>query len=325
MSCSSVVLGDETSVKWGTMKMTIIQSLIVYMFIMAWCPGSFAQASSKEQVIEVPFDFYRNEIILAVRVNGKGSLLMMLDTGTDPSAVDLNTAKEIGLKLDPIGRQAEGGGTGVNLAYETKLPLLEVSNLTAKNVEAVAMDLSQVSGRLGKPINGILGHSFLKGRVVQIDYQRQRIRFYSKSQHSETVNQPNNLKRTVLPFRYEDSILIDDVTVNGKKVIGDLDTGSDGTFKLTPAAVSYLGLEEEVIKAQASESLGYNGIAGNKEGRVGNVTIGTISLDKPAVIFFGKGTGRDKKVWGINIGNAFLKDFIVTIDYRNKTLTLERQ
>lgn len=305
------------------MKVIFNQSLIVCMLIMAWCPGSFAQASSKDQMIEVPFDFYRNEIILAVKVNGKSSLLMMLDTGTDPSAVDLNTAKEIGLKLDPIGRQAEGGGTGVNLAYETKLPLLEVSNLTAKNVQAVAMDLSQVSGRLGKPIHGILGHSFLKGRVVQIDYQTLRIRFYSKSQPPE-ANQPNNLKRTVLPFRYEDSILIDEVTVNGKKVIGELDTGSDGTFKLTPAAVSYLGLEEEVIKARAIESVGYNGIAGNKEGKVENVTIGTISLDEPAVIFFGKGTGRDKKVWGINIGNAFLKDFIVTIDYRNKTLTLER-
>ena len=324
MSCSSVVLGDERRARLGTMKGTFIQSLVVCMFIMIWCPGSFAQASSKEQVIEVPFDFYRNEIILAVKVNGKGPFLMMLDTGTDPSAVDLNTAREIGLKLDPIGRQAEGGGTGVNLAYETKLPLLEVNNLTAKNVQAVAMDLSHVSGRLGKPIHGILGHSFLKGRVVQIDYPTHRIRF-SKSQPSEAVNQPNNLKRTVLPFRYEDSILIDDVTVNGKKVIGDLDTGSDGTFKLTPAAVSYIGLEEEVIKAQATESVGYNGIAGNREGKVRNVTIGTISLDGPAVIFFGKGTGRDKKVWGINIGNAFLKDFIVTIDYRNRTLTLERQ
>src|SRR6185503_13910348 len=188
------------------MKVTFVQSSLICMFIMVWCPGSFAQASSKEQVIEVLFVFHRNEIILAVKVNGKSSLLMMLDTGTDPSAVDLNTAKEIGLKLDPIGRQAEGGGTGVNLAYETKLPLLEVSNLTAKNVQAVAMDLSQVSGRLGKPIHGILGHSFLKGRVVQIDYQTQRIRFYSKSQPPE-ANQPNTLKRTVLPFRYEDSIL----------------------------------------------------------------------------------------------------------------------
>ena len=44
----------------------------------------------------------------------------------------------------------------------------------------------------------------------------------------------------------------------------------------------------------------------------------------PLVIFFGKGTGRDDKRWGLNIGNAFLKDFVVTIDYRSKLLTLER-
>jgi len=39
--------------------------------------------------------------------------------------------------------------------------------------------------------------------------------------------------------------------------------------------------------------------------------------------FFAKGTGRDKK-WGINIGNVFLKDFVLTIDYRRKLIALER-
>lgn len=55
-----------------------------------------------------------------------------------------------------------------------------------------------------------------------------------------------------------------------------------------------------------------------------NITVGGISVDAPAVIFFAKGTGRDKKPWGINIGNAFLKDFVLTIDYRNKLVALER-
>ena len=40
-------------------------------------------------------------------------------------------------------------------------------------------------------------------------------------------------------------------------------------------------------------------------------------------MFFSKGTERDKKPWGINIGNVFLKDFVVTIDYRRKLVTLE--
>jgi hypothetical protein len=57
------------------------------------------QASGQQQVVEIPFDFVRNEIILQVKVDGKGPFNMMLDTGTDPSAVDLATAKELGLEL----------------------------------------------------------------------------------------------------------------------------------------------------------------------------------------------------------------------------------
>ena len=88
--------------------------------------------------------------------------------------------------------------------------------------------------------------------------------------------------------------------------------------------VALLGMEEEVKQALASSDVGYNGVSENKEGKLTNVTIGGISVDAPEVVFFGKGTGRDKKPWGINIGNVFLKDFVVTIDYRRKLVTLER-
>jgi len=83
-------------------------------------------------------------------------------------------------------------------------------------------------------------------------------------------------------------------------------------------------LEDEVNHARVSSDVGYNGASENREGKVSNVTIGAISVDAPAVIFFGKGSGRDQKPWGINIGNVFLKDFVVTIDYRNKLIAFER-
>lgn len=280
-----------------------------------------AQTGGKQQAVEVPFEFYRNEIILQVKVNGKGPFNMMLDTGTDPSAVDLNTAREIGLKLHSLGKPASGGGTDTNLAYATELPLVEVGDLHVKSVEALALDLSKVSERLGKPLHGVLGHSLMNGRVVQIDYPNRLVRFYSQPLFSKAANTP---QRTVLSFHYADNILLDDVMVNGKKVVGELDTGSDGTFKLTPAAVSYLGLEDEVSRAPVSTAVGFNGVSQNREGKVDSVNIGGISVDAPAVIFFGKGTGRDKKPWGINIGNGFFKDFVVTIDYRSKLVMLER-
>ena len=281
----------------------------------------FAQAKSKDQVIEFPFEFHKNEIILQVSVNGKGPFNMMLDTGTDPSAVDLTTARDIGLKLHPLGKPGTGGGTDVNLTYYTELPLVEVSSFTVKDVETLALDLSKVSERLGKPLHGVLGHSVLNGRIVQIDYPNRVVRFYSQPLFSKAANTP---KRSVLSFRYADNVLLDDVFVNGKKMVGNLDTGSSGTFNLTPAAVSYLGLEEEFDQAPVSTDVGYNGVSQNRKGKVNNVTVGGISVDAPAVIFFGKGTGRDKKAWGINIGNGFLKDFVLTLDYRNKLVVLER-
>jgi len=281
-----------------------------------------AKAGGKQQVVEIPFDFYRNEIILQVKVNGKGPFNMMLDTGTDPSAVDLTTAKEIGLKLHPLGKPGSGGGTDVNLTYYTELPLVEVAGFTVKNVETLALDLSKISERLGKPLHGVLGHSVLKGRIVQIDYPNRVVRFYSQPLFSKTANTP---KRSMLSFRYDDNVLLDDVFVNGKKIVANLDTGSNGTFNLTPAAVGYLGLEEEFNQAPVSPDVGYNGVSQNRAGKVNNVTVGAISIDAPAVIFFAKGAGRDKKPWGINIGNAFLKDFVLTIDYRSKLAVLERR
>jgi len=286
------------------------------------CWAGVAQVRNSDQGVEVPFEFYRNEVIVQVRVNGKGPFNMLLDTGTDPSAVDLTAARELGLKLESGGHPVTGGGSSANVAYATKLPLVELGGLTAKNVSALAVDLSKISEGLGKPLAGVLGHSLLNGRVVQIDYPHRSVRFYAT--YPAVKSQPNTASLTVLRFRYDDNVLIDDVFVNGKKIVGNFDTGSNGSFSLTPAAVSYLGLEDEVSRAAVTTGVGYNGAGENRQGKVSNVTVGGISVDSPAVTFFGKGTGRDRKPWGVNIGNEFLKDFVVTIDYPRKLITLER-
>lgn len=304
------------------MRITWPVTLSLLLAIASICTS--AQNKTKDTVFEAPFEFYRNEIILQVQVNGKGPLNMMLDTGTDPSAIDLTTARKLGLKLQALGKPATGGGTDVNLTYYTKLPVVEVGGLTVKNLETLAIDLSKISERLGKTLHGVLGHSLLNGRIVQIDYPNRMLRIYSQSPVSKTANQSNTAKRTVVSFRYDDNVLLDEVFVNGKKLVANFDTGSNGGFQLTPAAVSYLGLQEEFDRARVSTSVGFNGVSENREGEVSNVTIGGISVEAPAVVFFTKGTGRDKKPWGINIGNAFLKDFVVTIDYRRKLITLER-
>ena len=72
--------------------------------------------------VEVPFVLYRNQIIVQVGIQGQGPFAMLLDTGTNPSAIDLTTARKIGLKIGTKGRAVAGGGTDSNPGYETKLP-----------------------------------------------------------------------------------------------------------------------------------------------------------------------------------------------------------
>jgi hypothetical protein len=47
-------------------------------------------------------------------------------------------------------------------------------------------------------------------------------------------------------------------------------------------------------------------------------------VDGPEVVFFNKGAGYDDAAWGLRIGNAFLKEFVMTVDYQRKIITLKR-
>lgn len=277
-------------------------------------------------VSEIPFDFYHDEIVLHVTINGQGPFVMLLDTDTDPSSIDLGKARILGLKLDPVPGQATGGGSDKNAVYLTILPAIDVNGFTAAHIDTLALDLSKLSQRLGRPLDGILGNSFLSGRIVQIDYAKQLVRFFDASP-GQITNRENTNRHVVVPFRYDDddgSLIIDDVQVNGKNVRAAIDTGSNGTFSLTPAATKDLGLEEQATKGKPASSVGYNGKAQNTRGHLNRITIATLTVDSPDVVFFGTNTGRDHKPWGLNIGNAFLKGFLVTIDYPKKLIAFDK-
>ena len=295
-----------------------VSALVVLLTILSlgWCLSVQAQGAPAKQVFNVPFDYEHDEIILTVKVNGSGPFNMMLDLNTDPSVIDVKTARELNLKLKEYGDRKAG-------IYTTRLPEVAVSDIVAKNLEAVALDLSKLSQKLGRPLHGVLGHSFTKNRVVRIDYPAKVVLFSDGAPLPE--KQGSAAQRVTFELKRESgSIIVEDVYVDGKRIKGTLDTGSDGSFKLTwPGAVN-LGLQEAALKGEPGSSVGYSGDAAFTKGKVKAIAIGSITVESPEVIYFMKSTALDKKPWAINIGNAFLKDFILTVDYRRKQITLER-
>lgn len=288
--------------------------------------GGFPRGYSQGQapIAEVPFEFVRNQIIVQVKMAGKGPFNMLFDTDTDPSAIDLTTARELGLKLGSKGYQGTGGGTETNLVYPTNIPGLELGSVTAKEVYAAAINLTKLSGKLGRPIHGVLGYSFLKNRIFQIDYAALKIRFYAESPYPGIQNSPNTANRTVVPFRYENDVLIEAVFVNGQKVRATLDTGGSNTFDLTPEGTTMLGLEAAARNAKVEIAAGYNGEFESRKGTLKSVRIGSMSVDSPPVSFWSAGTGHDKTKYQLSVGNGFFKNYLVTFDFRSKLVVFEK-
>ena len=176
-----------------------------------------------------------------------------------------------------------------------------------------------MSERFGARIDGVLGHSFLKGHIVEIDYPAGVLRL----DPSETLGGAATVVVARLPFRYRDDILLTGVSVGGRPVVATLDTGSDGTFKFTPRATVDLGLDADVQRAAPATSEGYAGSRTTREGTLSSsIDVGGIRVDAPRATFFGPDFGT--REWALNIGNAFLKDYIVRIDYGKRIVSIAR-
>ena len=306
--------------KTPRIKLTVLLTLVL------WCPGVGISQQNKKAAapIEVPFEFEHNQIILQVKIAGKGPFNMLLDTNTDPSAIDAATARELGLAVGAKGTPASGGGPETNTVYPARLANVEVGSLVARDVAAATIDLTKLSEKIGKPIHGVLGYSFLKDRIVQIDYPNQKVRFFSESPYPRIQFGPNTVNIIAFPFRYEDGdVMIESVFINNEKMKATLDTGSSGTFSLTPDAVALLGLEEQGHDNE-DESVGYNGAFKSKVGTLKSVRMGKLAVDSAQATFWLPETGHDHKKFQVNIGNGFFKDFMMTFDFRNKTVVFER-
>lgn len=297
-------------------------STILLLFLLL-AVSAYAQAPKAPT--EIPFEFLHNQIVVQAKINGKGPFNLLIDTDTDPSAIDTATARELRLQVGSSGAPASGGGTETNIVYPTRLASVELGPISGKDVVAATIDLTKLAERIGKPIQGVLGFSFLKDRIIQIDYANSKLRFFAVSPYPRIELTPNTVNLIALPFRREDgNVIVDSVFINNEKMRATLDTGSSGTFTLTPEAIAILNLEDQAQDGQTKQSIGYNGSYENKSGVLKSVRIGRYAAESVPAEFWLPNTGHDKKKFQVNIGNGFFQDFVMTFDFKNKIVVFER-
>src|SRR2546430_17463333 len=124
----------------------ISSQLLALALLLFFSSGSrVGYSQNRSAPVEVPFEFVHNQIVVEVKIAGKGPYSMLLDTDTDPSAIDLATARELGLKLDGRSFPASGGGAHANLGQLTRLSTGGIGEGDRKDGSARAIDLTELA------------------------------------------------------------------------------------------------------------------------------------------------------------------------------------
>jgi predicted aspartyl protease len=267
---------------------------------------------------EIPFRYVHNEILIDTRVGGQGPYTFLLDTGVTPSGVDTALAPALGIPLEEENSgAAEGVGSDDVTAYAAVLRNVEIAGRRYGDIEAAAIPMAGLSSRLGEPLHGILGESFLRGKVVTIDYRRRLVTIGGAA--------PDPSDPGVYQFPMvtapDDIMPLMQVSIGGRSLTASMDTGSSGGLEVFASAIADAGLVETTANWEVSSSVGARGRRETRRGMWPPVTIGPFELhDVPGTV----GPRENERHRQANVGNAVFERFVVTFDYANRTVTLQR-
>ena len=180
-------------------------------------------SAKSEAQCEIHSQYQGGLIWLKVDVTGKSEPLnFLLDSGAGISAIDLQTARGLGVLLG--NRQIVQGVNGQCFAYRVS-DLQAACGGVALPKSILAIDLRALSGCREQPVDGILGVDFFRSRIVQIDFAKGRVRILGKCD-------PNLANCEILPIQMCNDAFCVPVRVAGNPAQWmRLDTGCDAALE----------------------------------------------------------------------------------------------
>ncbi|WP_320816096.1 PDZ domain-containing protein [Flavobacterium sp.] len=296
--------------------------LNIILFILFSFNSTYSQVewNSKRDKIVIPFELSNNLIIIDVEINDV-KLSMLLDTGSDKNllfsfpendTIEFFNTKKIKINGFGKGDLIEGLVSSNNQ--------LKVNGYVDPNFELLLITDENISiiNKLGIPINGIIGYSFFKDYIVELNYQRKRVVLYKSLQ---SISQ-----RKIKRYNSEKLSLIDQKPyIKLQTNIGDqnhevtllMDSGlGDGLWLFENDSLKCSG---KIIRDVLGRGLG--GDVVGKKSRVKKLLVSTFILDDALVSFPDEASyGQLNIIEGRNgsLGGEVIKRFNWFIDYKNE-------
>ena len=267
----------------------------------------------KQQFVEViPFELRKGLIVIKAYVNDNTTEKeFIFDTGAFNSKLENNLAETLGLPT--VTTKTNSTAQGVTREIEvTRIDSIRLGNTPFYNIGAGKVKYDKTSASPCIAAHGIIGANLIKLAHWKIDYQNRKIHF-SDSPFPKVPN------RTAYVIPFERPTLSGtpkiDLEINGQTVENILfDVGYNGGLVLPDKLRKAFSSKNERIIFDRSTSGIYGSNTDTLTVKDLEVSIGGYSENIP-IEFSAIGKAL--------LGNAFLKSFIVLIDYDQKEITLQ--
>jgi Aspartyl protease len=219
--------------------------------------GVLSLGAAAAAPLVVPFDFSRHAVGMTIIVKGK-PLYVLLDTGVNPSVIDLKRAKALGLELNFKAAGEGNGEGGTTAAIPSTIPSPQIGGRSFAPIDALATDMSGIAATYGRSVDGVLGYSFLARNAVLIDYPQRRLTIAPAG-----VDLAPQCRTThAIPFASNDGDqfpVMRAFRFGGIEAPVTLDTGSNRTLGLYQAALQVPAIRKALVfqgGEQSSSSFG---------------------------------------------------------------------
>jgi CubicO group peptidase (beta-lactamase class C family) len=270
-----------------------------------------------KDVVEVPFKVESGWMVIPVSVNGSRPLRFVLDSGAGGAAIS-NPAIVDSLNLKITGKMlARGAGGG---GATSEVSVVEDVNFNVGGIELANGSLAIHSSRSG--FDGVIGRPVFANLVVEIDWEKQLIRFYEPAKYKYSGS------GKVLPLTFDEGgrpYTVGAVTVAGEETVPVklvVDTGGSHTLSLDVGSNAEIKLPEGATKTVLGR--GASGEIRGYAGRIRALELGGQTFKDVPTIFpdSSSGTAGVNGRQG-NLGSGILRRFKVIYDYSRKQMIVE--
>ena len=280
-----------------------------------------------EKVV-IPFKFINNLIFIPIKVNGV-ELNFLLDSGVEETILfSMEDKKEVGFfnveKITLRGLGSEASIEGLKSRYNT----LEINGLKSTNhLLYVILDQTfNLSSHIGIPVNGIIGHNFLKNNFVEINYERKRITVYSDT---KTIRKKIENKFEEVPITIERSkpYISGSIVINSTEIPVKLllDIGNSDAIWLFQNEFKQIKIPDKNFEDYLGK--GFSGDIFGKRAQIKKFAMAKLEFQNPVIAFPDSTSIRHVtlvKDRSGSVGSEILKRFTVVFDYPNKKIFLRR-